>query len=123
MKDKKIKPAVNFVIAPFKFMWNTITLPYWVIDEKIGNLFRKAKPKTPPQPVEFLAKSIEKITKKTEDLASGKMTPKQFEDFIKINMTNAFNKDSMSNVSNAELSNLAKTAATAATIWFLMTDN
>ena len=38
-------------------------------------------------------------------------------------MTNAFNRDSMSNVSNAELSNLAKTAASVATIWFLMTDN
>lgn len=123
VKDKKIKPAVNFVIAPFKFMWNTVTLPYWIIDEKIGNLFRKAKPKKAPKEVEYLAKSIEKITKKTSDLASGKMTPKQFEDFIRINMTNAFNKDSMSNVSNAELSNLAKTAASAATIWFLMTDN
>lgn len=123
MKDKKVKPAVNFVIAPFKFMWNTITLPYWVIDKKIGDLFRVAKPKKAPKEVEYLAKSIEKITKKTNDLATGKMTPKEFEDFIRINMTNAFNKDSMSNVSNAELSNLAKTAATAATIWFLMTDN
>lgn len=27
-KDKKIKPFINFVIAPFKFAWNTITLPY-----------------------------------------------------------------------------------------------
>ena len=122
-KDKKIKPAVNFVIAPFKFMWNTVTLPYWMIDEKIGNLFRKAKPKSMPKEIDALAKSIEKISKKTSDLASGKITPKQFEDFIKINMTNAFNKDSMSSVSNAELSNLAKTAASIATIWFLMTDN
>ena len=119
MKDKKVKPAVNFVIAPFKFMWNTVTLPYWMIDEKIGNLFRKSKPKSIAKEIDSLSKSIEKITKKTEDLASGKMTPKQFEDFIKINMTNAFNKDSMSNVSNAELSNLAKTAASVATIWFL----
>ncbi len=122
-KDRKIKPAINFVIAPFKFMWNTVTLPYWMIDEKIGNLFRKSKPKSIAKEIDSLSKSIEKITNKTHDLASGKMTPKQFEDFIKINMTNAFNKDSMSSVSNAELSNLAKTAASVATIWFLMTDN
>ena len=123
VKDKKVKPLVNFVIAPFKFMWNTVTLPYWMIDEKIGNLFRKAKPKSAPKELDSLVKSFGKISKKAEEFAAGKMSEKQFEDFIKINMTNAFNKDSMSNVSNAELSNLAKTAASIATIWFLMTDN
>ncbi len=123
MKDKKAKPFVNFVIAPFKFMWNTVTLPYWMIDEKIGNLFRKAKPRSAAKEIDALAKSFGKISKKAEEFAQGKMTEKQFEDFIKINMTNAFNKDSMSSVSNAELSNLAKTAASIATIWFLMTDN
>ena len=122
-KDKKLKPAVNFVIAPFKFMWNTVTLPYWMIDEKIGNLFRKAMPKKPPKDIDALAKGIEKIGKKAMDLKNGKINQEQFADFININMTNAFNRDSMSNVSNAELSNLAKTAASVATIWFLMTDN
>ena len=122
-KEVSVKPFVNFVIAPFKFMWNTVTLPYWVVDEKIGNLLRKAKPKSLPKDIDALATSFGKISKKAEEFASGKMTSEQFEDFIKINMTNAFNRDSMSNVSNAELSNLAKTAATAATIWFLMTDN
>lgn len=122
-KDKQIKPLVNFIIAPFKFMWNTITLPYWMIDEKIGNLFRNAKPKSAYREIDSLAKSFGKISKKAEEFAQGKMTEKQFEDFIKINMTDAFNKDSMSSVSNAELSNLAKTAASIATIWFLMTDN
>ena len=123
VKDKKVKPLVNFVIAPFKFMWNTVSLPYWMIDEKIGNLFRKAKPKLAPKEIDSLVKSFGKISKKAEEFAAGKMSEKQFEDFIKINMTNAFNKDSMSSVSNAELSNLAKTAASIATIWFLMTDN
>lgn len=123
MKDKKVKPLVNFFIAPFKFMWNTVTLPYWMIDEKIGNLLRKAKPKSAPKEIDALVKSFDKICNKTQDLASGKINEKQFEDFIKINMTNAFNKDTMSSVSNAELSNLAKTAASIATIWFLMTDN
>ena len=122
-KEVSVKPFVNFVIAPFKFMWNTVTLPYWMIDEKIGNLFRKAKPKSMPRDIDALATSFAKISKKAEEFASGKMTSEDFEDFIKINMTNAFNRDSMSNVSNAELSNLAKTAASVATIWFLMTDN
>ena len=122
-KDVSVKPFVNFVIAPFKFMWNTVTLPYWMVDEKIGNLFRKAKPKSKPKDIDALATSFDKISKKAQAFANGKMTPEQFEDFIKINMTNAFNRDSMSNVSNAELSNLAKTAASVATIWFLMTDN
>ena len=122
-KEVSVKPFVNFVIAPFKFMWNTVTLPYWMVDEKIGNLFRKAKPKSTPRDIDALATSFAKISKKAEEFATGKMTSEQFEDFIKINMTNAFNRDSMSNVSNAELSNLAKTAASVATIWFLMTDN
>lgn len=122
-KEVSVKPFVNFVIAPFKFMWNTVTLPYWMVDEKIGNLFRKAKPRSAPRDIDALATSFAKISKKAEEFATGKMTSEQFEDFIKINMTNAFNRDSMSNVSNAELSNLAKTAASVATIWFLMTDN
>lgn len=43
-KDKKIKPLVNFVIAPFKFAWNTVTLPYNLV-MKVVNVFTK-KPKS-----------------------------------------------------------------------------
>lgn len=43
-KDKKIKPLVNFFIAPFKFAWNTVTLPYNLV-MKVVNVFVK-KPKT-----------------------------------------------------------------------------
>lgn len=43
-KDKKIKPLVNFVIAPFKFAWSTVTLPYNLV-MKVVNVFVK-KPKT-----------------------------------------------------------------------------
>ena len=39
-KDKKIKPFVNFVIAPFKFAWNTVTLPYNLV-MKVVNVFAK----------------------------------------------------------------------------------
>lgn len=122
-KDKKVKPLVNFVIAPFKFMWNTVTLPYWMIDEKIGNLFRKAKPKSAPKDIDALAKSFEKISRKAQALANKSITQKEFEDYVQINLLKAFNLDTLSSVSNAELSNLAKTAASIATIWFLMTDN
>ena len=123
MRDKKIKPAVNFVIAPFKFIWNTITLPYWMIDEKIMGVFRKAKPKSKPKDIQALAKSFEKISKKAQDFAGKKISEKEFKDYVQINLLKAFNVDSLSSVSNAELSNLAKTAASVATIWFLMTDN
>ena len=41
-RDRKIKPFVNFVIAPFKFVWNAVTLPYRLVDKAI-----KAFSKTP----------------------------------------------------------------------------
>ncbi len=121
MKDKKIKPLVNFIIAPFKFIWNTVTLPYWMIDEKLMGVFRKT-PKIAKKTTELdaLANSFNKIykqaTKKNFDKA-------EFKDYVQVNLLKAWNEDSLSSVSNAELSNLAKTAATIATIWFLMTDN
>ena len=118
-----VKPFVNFVIAPFKFLWNTVTLPYWMIDEKLMGVFRKAKPKSGMSDMKALANSFDKISKKAEALRDKTITEEQFKDYIQVNLLKAFNEDSMSSVSNAELSNLAKTAASIATIWFLMTDN
>ncbi len=40
MKNVKIKPFVNFVIAPFKFAWNTVTLPY-NLTMKVVKVFQK----------------------------------------------------------------------------------
>lgn len=122
-KDRNVKPLVNFIIAPFKFIWNTITLPYWMIDEKFMSIFRKAVPKKPTKDLDVLAKSFEKISKQAEALSNKGISKEKFEDFIQVNLLKAFNIDSLSSVSNAELSNLAKTAASIATIWFLMTDN
>lgn len=121
--ELNVKPIVNFVIAPFKFLWNTVTLPYWMIDEKLMGVFRKAKPKSGMTDMKALANSFDKISKKALDLKDKKITEEQFKDYIQVNLLKAFNEDSMSSVSNAELSNLAKTAASIATIWFLMTDN
>ncbi len=119
-KDKKIKPLVNFIIAPFKFMWNTVTLPYWMIDEKLMGIFRKAKPPKELSDIEALANSFDKIV---EYAHNKKMTPEKFQDWMRDNINKGFNSDSLSSISNAELSNLAKTASSIATIWFLMTDN
>lgn len=119
-KDKKIKPLVNFFIAPFRFMWNTVTLPYWMIDEKLMSVFRKGKASKPVQDIQALANSFEKISKQA---LKKDFNAEQFKDYVQVNLLKAFNVDSLSSVSNAELSNLAKTAASIATIWFLMTDN
>ena len=119
--DLNVKPLVNFVIAPFKFMWNTVTLPYWMVDEKLLSVFRKAKPKSgQTKDIEALAKSFDRICAKALDKNLDK---EKFHDYLQVNFLKAFNLDSLSSVSNAELSNLAKTAASVATIWFLMTDN
>ena len=186
----KIKPFVNFVIAPFKFALNAVTLPYRLTDKLIkafskkkdivsipkdGNavisITKKSFVKNNPEleieldkfigdvragkilksdltsvQKEFLrrvsdvsafSKSVDAISKKAVKLnieqskfAQGKISQKQmnaarkeFDDYIRDNISKAFNTTTLSNVSNAELSNLAKTSATAATLWFLMTDN
>ena len=121
MKDRRVKPLVNFIIAPFKFIWNTITLPYWMVDEKLMNVFRKT-PKIAKKTTELdaLANSFNKIYKQA---TKKNFSRAEFKDYIQVNLLKSWNEDSLSSVSNAELSNLAKTAATAATIWFLMTDN
>ncbi len=174
-KDKKIKPLVNFFLAPFKFIWKYGTLPYTFIDDAIKSISKKskflkldikdqntlnilvknyAKEKniTDINPLkEFIQKvssgkiaagtnlsveqqdllrriaNVSSLAKSIENIghqaAKKNLTPKQFQDYVKDNITKSFNIDTMSNISNSELSNMAKTAALAATIWFLMTDN
>ena len=130
-KDRRYaKPAVNFVIAPFKFAFNTVTLPYRLVDKAVKLFTKKTQPaaKTAEEiskgiakkDLEVLSKTIENIGKKAIEKG---MTPKKFQSYVNDNILKAFNVTTMSNISNAELSNLAKTAASAATIWFLMTDN
>ncbi|MFI3300181.1 MAG: hypothetical protein R3Y28_02050 [Candidatus Gastranaerophilales bacterium] len=128
-RNKKVKPLVDFVIAPFKFVYNTVTLPY-NITNKLASSFVKKPPvketaeqiaaKITEDDIASLAKSIEQIGSKAREKG---MTAKEFQSFVNDNFLKAFNVDTMSNVSNADLSNIVKTAATAATLWFLMTDN
>lgn len=120
VKDKKSKPLVDFVIAPFKFVWNTVTLPYRLVDKGIKAIINKKEPKAPVKDIQSLAKSIEKIGREATKKGYSK---EAFQAFVKDNIMKAFNTDTMSSVPNHELANLAKTAATAATMWFLMTDN
>ena len=94
--------------------------------EMVVKLFSKSAPKAAakkPDELSALAKSVDNIKDMADKYAEGKITKKQFHDYVTDNTLKAFNVDTMSNVSNSELSNIAKTAALAATIWFLMTDN
>ena len=137
-KDSKRKIAADFVITPFRFIWNTITLPYNLTNKAVtmvSGWFKKPVVKTAEQAAQEAAKAAEK--RKASDIQAlqyaldrigdvalkGKKTPKELKDFVTDTMMKGFNVDSMSNLSNSDLSNLAKTAATAATLWFLMTDN
>lgn len=124
-KDKKIKPLVNFVLAPFKFIWKYGSLPYKMVDDAIQTITKRgAKPVAKStSEISALAKSVDNIGNMADKYSAGKIDKKQFHDYVTDNILKAFNVDTMSNVSNSELSNLAKTAALAATIWFLMTDN
>lgn len=123
-KDKKIKPLIDFVIAPFKFAAGIVKFPYKVTNDIIG-IFQKKKDIKLPQPLEArninsLAISIDKMSKAVH---KKDFNLKDFKDYVDVNILKAFNVDNISNISNNELANIAKTSATAATLWFLMTDN
>ena len=142
-KDKRAKIAVDFVIAPFKFAYNTVTLPYRYTNQLLqfaGKNLRKAlkipeKPKSPSKIAEELANAKSKAEKARladfrnaidrigREALKDNYNAKDFKTFVSDMTMKAFNVDSLSNISNSDLSNLAKTASTAATLWFLMTDN
>lgn len=138
-KDKKAKIAADFVITPFKFIWNTITFPYNMANKVFEMVVGWVGKKNVVQTAEQVAKAAEtaKLAREKKDIQAlqfaldrigdvalkGKKTPQELKDFVMDSMMKGFNVDSMSNLSNSDLSNLAKTAATASTLWFLMTDN
>lgn len=138
-KETKGKIAADFVLTPFRFVWNTITLPYTLTDRAVKMVGGWFKTPNAPKTAEEIAKAAEKATlkRKKDDIQAlqyaldrigetalnGKKSPKELKDFVNDAMMKGFNVDSMSNLSNSDLSNLAKTASTAATLWFLMTDN
>lgn len=125
-KERKVvKNAIDFVLAPFRFIWKYGSMPYKAANDVFESIFSKKTPKTSKKvsDISALAKSVENIGREAEKYSKGKISQKDFKDYVSDNILKAFNVDTMSNVSNSDLSNLAKTAATAATLWFLMTDN
>ena len=142
-KAKRAKIAVDFVIAPFKFAYNTVTLPFRYTDQVIKFGIKTVKKglniPEPSKSAEELAKVAQDAAQKLErkkivaleqaidrigrEALKNNFDAKQFKTFVSDMTLKAFNVDSLSQLSNSDLSNLAKTASTAATLWFLMTDN
>jgi len=73
-RDKKIKPFVNFVIAPFKFAWSTVTLPYRLVDKAIKAFTKKPAtvkvPLSDKHTIETIAKNMQKELKLNEEFAN-----------------------------------------------------
>jgi hypothetical protein len=122
-KDKKIAPLARFIVAPFKFTFNTVALPYHLAEKFVKVLTgEKSAPKPPKTVKTVFRQTIDKIW--DEGLKKGKNYDKdKFRDYIQDSILKGFNAESMSGLANNELANLAKNAGTAATIWFLMADN
>lgn len=70
-RDKKIKPLVNFVIAPFKFAWSTVTLPYRLVDKGITAFSKKTNlvkiPISDRQTLKSIAENMQKELKLGEE--------------------------------------------------------
>ncbi len=88
-KNKKIKPLVNFVIAPFKFAWNTVTLPYNLV-MKVVNVFVKK-----PKMMSFEINDTSTLNKIAKNFAKEKniSDTKDLEKFIKDVKSNKIAKD------------------------------
>lgn len=114
--DKKIKPAVDFVIAPFKFMWATAKFPYTIVNNLVSLVVKQKKTKT--------TSSIDTLTKSLLDLKGKANLPeKDFQKYIKTAMCSSFNNISKSDYSNADLGKLTKLFASTVTTWFLIADD
>ena len=70
-RDKRVKPLVNFFIAPFKFAWNTVTLPYRLVDKGIKAFTKQPKlvkmPISDKKTLETIAQNMQKELKLNED--------------------------------------------------------
>ena len=84
MRDKKGKPAVDFVIAPFKFIWNAVTLPYRLVDKAISGIINKKDPLKGAKGLESFAKNIQRLN---EDAAKKGYAKDKFLDYVVANQT------------------------------------
>lgn len=115
--DKKIKPAIDFVIAPFRFMWATMKFPYTIVNNLLNVVSKESKAKT--------VRSIDTMTNSIIDIQDNakKLSPEAFKEYIKRGMLSSFNNISKSDYSNAELGKLTKLFASTVTTWFLIADD
>lgn len=61
LRDKKSKPLVDFFLAPIKFVWSAVTLPYRLVDKGIKAVFNKKDPMKGVKELEGFAKNIERL--------------------------------------------------------------
>ena len=114
--DRKYKPAVDFVIAPFKFMWATVKFPYTIVNNLVSLISKDKKSRT--------TSAIDTLTKSMLDLQSkANSSPEEFTKYIKTAMCSSFNNVSKSDYSNADLGKLTKLFASTVTTWFLIADD
>ena len=116
--DKKIKPAVDFVIAPFKFMWGAIKFPYHIVNTIVGTLSKQTKKSKETSIVKMMTKSLMDIQESAK-----KMSPAEFKNYIEKMMCASFNNTTKSDYSNADLGKLTKLFASTVTTWFLIADD
>ncbi len=81
-RDKKVKPAIDFVIAPFRFAWNAVTLPYRLVDKGIKGALNKKDPLKSAKGLQDFAKDIEKL--KSDALKQGYSSDK-FLEYVQAN--------------------------------------
>lgn len=149
--NNKLKPWVDTLIQPFKFIWGALTLPFKMIKAVINapinpirhkidkgidvsdfqkklvefsnNWFGKPKSKNAAADTEILATNIGKIIKKSKEVTSGKITLDDFEKFAKTSIAKSFNNTTTSNYSNTDLAAITKISSSAVTSAFLVADN
>ena len=115
--DRKFKPAVDFVIAPFRFAWATVKFPYTIINNLVSLVIKPNKSKT-TSAVDILTKSMIDLKSKANS-----STTEEFAKYIKTAMCSSFNNVSKSDYSNADLGKLTKLFASTVTTWFLIADD
>lgn len=116
--DKKIKPAVDFVIAPFKFIWATLKFPYTIVNNIVSLALGSKKAVKNSSVIETMTKSLMDIQENAKKLSSA-----EFKDYIEKTMCLSFNNTSKSDYSNADLGKLTKLFASTVTTWFLIADD
>lgn len=144
----KIKPFVDMVIAPFKFIWSILNFPYnklfklpikAIMEGILAKMEEGGKDitnsslkkimtelfgediKKSDNEISIFVQSMEKIVKKSNELKDGKITDEQFKNFV--DALSSFNVKTQSGYSNTSLAMLTKLVESTITSVFLVSDN